>query len=355
MEKEDNGRLAWIDISKGVAMLLVLIGHCMRDGMRSASPVLDAVYRFVYIFHMAWFFWLSGYSYRLSRNRGKEPLKIAGRRLKSQFPYWILYTLFIFAVFSIAMMISPLRKVLADAGYVKLGIGEYFISALQCNNPWAYHLWFLLVLIIISVIVCIADSLAGDKHITEVSIALISIGIIGLALRDTISVGKWWRLYDYLSLYLPVFCLGIIMAEMKISDTLAWIWGALGLLYIVIRVAYFSDFSGNSLRVTGWERFAVYLAGDICLPGLMIMLGRIFEKGFFPITQFGKKFFNFLGKESLIIYLWHQPFCCAFLGMILYNKLHLPSLIVMAVCIATSLGVSVCIVTIKKRICSKKA
>ena len=350
MGKVDKGRLEWIDISKGVAMLLVLIGHCMRDGMRSASPVLDAVYRFVYIFHMAWFFWLSGYSYRLSRNRGKEPLKIAGKRLRSQFPYWILYTLFIFAVFSIAMLISPLRKVLADAGYVKLGIGEYLISALQCSNPWAYHLWFLLVLIIISVIVCIVDSLAGGKHITEVGIALISIGIVGLALRDTISVGKWWRLYDYLSLYLPVFCLGIIMAEMKISDTLAWIWGALGLLYIVIRVAFFSDFSGNSLRVTGWERFTVYLAGDICLPGLMVMLGKIFEKGFFPITQFGKKFFNFLGKESLIIYLWHQPFCCAFLGMILYNKLHLPALIVMVVCLVVSLCVSQVIVLIRNKL-----
>ena len=66
MEKEKNGRLVWIDISKGVAILLVLIGHSMRDEMRVAYPFLDALYRGIYIFHMTWFFWLAGYGYRLS-------------------------------------------------------------------------------------------------------------------------------------------------------------------------------------------------------------------------------------------------------------------------------------------------
>ena len=139
------------------------------------------------------------------------------------------------------------------------------------------------------------------------------------------------------------------MADMKISDTFAWIWGALGLAYVFIRVKYFSDFSGNSLRVAGWTRFAVYIAGDVLLPGIMVLLGKIFEKGIFPVSRYGRRFFGFLGRESLVIYLWHQPFCCAFLGTVLYSRLHLPVFPVMLICILTSLSVAVILVSFKKK------
>lgn len=333
MGNERNSRLNWIDISKGVAMLLVLIGHSMRDEMRMVSPILDYLYRGIYIFHMTWFFWLSGYSYALSRSRNREPLQIAKKRLKTQLPYWIFYTLFIFAVFEGATFVPKLANILSGAGYSRIAFSGYIIQALQANNPWAYHLWFLLVLIIISTIVCLADHFTKGKHLSSVCAVLIVLSLILLVLRDSLSLGQWWRLVNYISLYLPVFCIGILMKDMEVSDTVAWIWGLLGLAYIVIRVAYFSDFSGNSLRVEGWTRFAVYCAADILLPGLMVLLAKLFDK-----AKPGR-FFTFLGKESLYIYLFHQPFCCAFLGTVLYNKMHLPAIVVMLVCIAASLAV----------------
>lgn len=350
MENNKSRRLVWVDISKGVAMLLVLIGHSMQDGMRMASPVLDVLYRSIYLFHMTWFFWLSGYSYRLSEKNGSKPLQIARKRLTVQFPIWLLYSFFIFSVFSLTMNSPTLKELLAEGGFVKIKIGPYALSAIQANNPWSYHLWFLFVLIIITLIVSLADSISKGRNTKAVCIFLIAIGIVGLAIRDSLSLGKWWRLYDYLTLYLPVFCLGILMADMKIPDTVAWIWGTIGLIYIVFRVRYFSDFSGNSLRVAGWTRFAVYCVGDILLPGIMVALGKLFEKGLFPITKYGKRFFGFLGRETLVIYLWHQPFCCAFLGTVLYSRLHLPALAVMLICIAASLIVSKIIISFKKRL-----
>lgn len=350
MENTKTERIVWIDISKGVAILLVLLGHSMRDQMRMASPVLDILYRSIYIFHMTWFFWLAGYGYRLSKSRGRTPLQIAGKRLRKQLPYWIAYTLLIYAAFSLAMRNTYLNTILSDAGYSRTGFISYIFSTLLANNPWAYHLWFLWVLIIITTIVCLSDSLADGRYTTYVCIFLIAIGLAGLALRDNLTLGNWWLLFSYVSLYLPVFCLGILMADMKVSDKSAWVWGALGLVYIVVRVKYFSDFSGNSLRVSGWTRFSVYLAGDILLPGLMVLLGKVFEKGVLPFTESGKKNLIYLGKESLVIYLIHQPLCCAFLGTVLYKELRMPALAVMSICITVSLVLSIIAVRLKRKL-----
>ena len=325
-----------MDTAKGVAMLLVLVGHCMRDEMRLVSPALDYLYRGIYGFHMSWFFWLSGISYALSRAKGRPPLQIAARRLKTQFPYWLGYSLFIFLVFTAAMALPVVGGVLQGAGYETLPLIAYFKDAFLANNPWAYHLWFLYVLIV--------------KRSKAVWVGLIAVSLVGLALRDTVSVGQWWRLYDYLTLYLPLFCLGALMADWEVPDTAARLWGMAGLGYLIVRTAFFSGFSGNSVRVDGMARFALYLLADALLPGLMVWLKLIFTRYALPRTALGKSFIGFLGRESLAIYLWHQPFCCAFLGLVLYGRLGLPALVTMAVCFAASLGVSWAYVQLRDRL-----
>ncbi len=350
MRSQLSQRRAWMDTAKGVAMLLVLVGHCMRDEMRTASPALDYLYRGIYGFHMSWFFWLSGISYALSRAKGRPPLQIAARRLKQQFPYWLGYGLFIFLVFTVAMALPVVGNVLRDAGYEALSLGAYLREAFLANNPWAYHLWFLYVLILLTVIVSLCDAALGGKHSRAVWIGLMALSLIGLALRDTVSVGQWWRLYDYVTLYLPLFCLGALMAEWEVPDTAARLWGMAGLGYLIVRTAFFSGFSGNSVRVDGMARFALYLLADALLPGLMVWLKLIFTRFCLPRTALGKSFIGFLGRESLAVYLWHQPFCCAFLGLVLYGRLGLPALVTMAVCFAASLGVSWVYVQLRSRL-----
>ena len=341
MQKEQRSqRIAWLDLGKGFAMVLVLLGHSMRDEMRSASPALDLLYRVVYIFHMTYFFWMTGYTYRLSREKGHPPLQTAWRRLKKQIIPWLLYTLLIWAIFSAAVRLPGIGRVLADAGYAALPLGDYLLTALQANNPWAYHLWFLYVLMLLTATIALADAIFGGKHLRAVCVGLIALGIVGLAARGTLPLGEWWRLYDYFTLYLPVVCLGILMADLKVSDRLCGLWGGAGIAYIIVRALWFSGFSGNSLRTDSpVARLMLYLLADLLLPGVMLLLGRLFERGTLPRTTWGKRFLTFLGRESMLIYLVHQPFCCAFLGMILYGRLGLPTLPTMAVCFAVSLAV----------------
>ena len=71
----EKNRIEWVDFSKGVAMLLVVIAHTMQGGMYGSM-----VRGVIYSFHMPLFFILSGFTMRPSENIrsfGKKTLKSA--------------------------------------------------------------------------------------------------------------------------------------------------------------------------------------------------------------------------------------------------------------------------------------
>ncbi|EIL89655.1 MULTISPECIES: acyltransferase family protein [Rhodanobacter] len=55
----DPQRSSWIDNTKFILIALVVLGHCMEE-WRYKSPVVLAIYQFIYLFHMPAFIYLSG-------------------------------------------------------------------------------------------------------------------------------------------------------------------------------------------------------------------------------------------------------------------------------------------------------
>lgn len=53
MEYSEKKRIAWIDISKGIAILCTIVGHCIGK---------NKIGIFIFSFHMPLFFVLSGYT-----------------------------------------------------------------------------------------------------------------------------------------------------------------------------------------------------------------------------------------------------------------------------------------------------
>ena len=54
-----NNRILWVDIAKGIGILLVLIGHVSQNSYISS---------FIYSFHIPLFFIISGYLYKNKKN-----------------------------------------------------------------------------------------------------------------------------------------------------------------------------------------------------------------------------------------------------------------------------------------------
>ena len=53
-------RLDYLDMTKGLGMILVLVGHLQGDSIFTFSPYIQPLCAFIFSFHMPMFFFLSG-------------------------------------------------------------------------------------------------------------------------------------------------------------------------------------------------------------------------------------------------------------------------------------------------------
>lgn len=323
----EKQREIWIDIAKGSAILMVVLGHAIRDDMRIDSNILDYIYRCCYIFHMSFFMFLSGYTYQLGyrKNFAKENHFIKKKISRLLLP-WTLYTLFIYIFFSIAILIKPIKEILISAGCNAISFREYCLQSLQANNPFAFHLWFIYVLFVITVIVYLIDKYT--RQYAHWCFGAVIFMCFLMKWMDLSLLGNWNKVINYIIMYLPFFIFGKLFCAFRNhikNMKLIFILSILGVLYICIRAKYFSGFSGNTVVAkTHMVRMAVYYLAYILLPCVMIEIYFLLNKieSNFKMLQLLRR----LGRDSFYIYLFHQPFCCAFLGSVMYGKLNFPAM-----------------------------
>ena len=149
--QQSDKRIEYIDIAKGIGILLVIIGHAFRDEMRMENNLAEFVYQLVYFFHMPLFFVISGLTFGLSYWKyTKLPMQYIKRRVQTQFVPVLMYASVIYVCFLVAYQIPVIRQALSATGYRMYRYPEYLkLSALQ-NNPYAIHLWYLWILFIFS-------------------------------------------------------------------------------------------------------------------------------------------------------------------------------------------------------------
>lgn len=99
--KKKRERVDWIDSAKGIAILLVVVGHVGGGYTGNYSvpeyqELIDYVVWLIYTFHMPLFFCLSGYVYRLSNAKVSNHTEYKGLVIKKakklMIPYYICST-----------------------------------------------------------------------------------------------------------------------------------------------------------------------------------------------------------------------------------------------------------------------
>ena len=81
-------RIQWVDCTRGIAIILVILGHCLKAANSDAEFIGRAI---IFSFHMPLFFILSGMTTRYSENFGEFIRKVFRSAIKLLLPAVILY------------------------------------------------------------------------------------------------------------------------------------------------------------------------------------------------------------------------------------------------------------------------
>ena len=167
-------RLYYLDIAKGIGMILVLLGHLQDDTIFSFSPYILSLCSWIFSFHMALFFIISGMLMDIKKDNEKDIHIFIKKRFQSiMIPYFWFSLIYIFIVLY-SLLISkvvPLKTLFIQLWYV---LGMYGMNVL----------WFLPALFAAEILyVFITQRFKGNKSLFVIMI-LLAAAIVINSLRN---------------------------------------------------------------------------------------------------------------------------------------------------------------------------
>lgn len=162
-------RIKWVDTAKGIAIILVVVGHVVQSyhnvNQYTASTLFNFSGQFVYSFHMALFMMLSGMLFTMSYNgaiRGMGGVKTVANKLIA---YGVPYIVFSIVWWSFKMIFS---------GHVNstLTVEDLLLIPIF---PISF-MWFIYALLIMVIIQQLIGENFSKRHVAflQITIALLS-------------------------------------------------------------------------------------------------------------------------------------------------------------------------------------
>ncbi|TNF61093.1 MAG: acyltransferase [Rhodobacteraceae bacterium] len=282
-----NRRLEWIDLAKGVGIILVVIGHAGRGlesaGIAGGNDAIVVMDRLIYAFHMPLFFLLAGVTF------GMRPPADLGTALTARL--WpLLYTMMVWTYAFLAI-----RALAGD----RANAGKAWDDLLVWPLPPYEHMWFLWALILnIAVFTLLRGMLAprlGDVRFWAA--ALVATGAAGLVLVMPDSAAPFFA--PALAYGLP-FTLGALIGAAPIRS--APMPGTLALVAVLVFAA------GVWAVATHGALLSPVASGSVLslllLPALIFLSKRLAGG---PSVRC----LAYLGRISLAIFVTHTIFSAA--------------------------------------------
>ena len=274
-------RVKWLDTVKGVAIILVVIGHVCGSLYNSGLhelPVINSIKIFVNSFHMQLFFMISGYVFIYSYcDVTDRNIVIEKERINRQ----IVNLSLLYVIYEIV------RYIISNAFKSEVNIEVKPNRILMLPYKAIQEYWYIYVLVIIYLMMYFITSI----NVVHAMIVTFFFGLF-YAIADFISaVGfKEWTALKA-GYYIFFFCLGgLIYCAQKKKKTLLFrmtemIGSVLGLLYVL--------YIDNTNPIANF--FVSIVIADF-----------VFE--LFYNFKLENPFFSFIGENSLHIYLLHVYF-----------------------------------------------
>lgn len=147
-------RIEWLDRAKGLAIVLVVLGHALTTSIRNDSLIANHIYNWVYYFHMPLFMTLSGISYQIANNHylNKTIVTFIRKKPKRLILPYVVYVSLVYLVFFIANILPRVSNMVQNAGYGIITLKQFFIGMFLGDNLYCIHMWYLFALFILTLL-----------------------------------------------------------------------------------------------------------------------------------------------------------------------------------------------------------
>ncbi len=316
----ENNRIRWIDIARGIGIFLVTLIHASTSAIRDNNAGVNILYLFTVSSAVQLIMFLSGYTFGLNRLRySKMGFKgFAKKKAMSLMLPYLVYAVLIYLIFEIMSFAPGISGIMNKAGYGRMGLANFIIGLIIGNNSFSVHLWFLYVLFIYEIITFLLYEYNIDRLLLLIAVIT---GICGF-----------------------FFYLGFVNISLSLANGIAYfVYYVFG---IIASGKNFNRIVGTAAMIIWPAIFFVFLCfarhGQILYNALTIIIP------FMPCiaVQFLSRnigsgisdFLERLGVQSMVIYLFQQPFFGSALGTILYKTFHIPAWPSVFACIICSIG-----------------
>ena len=326
----EKQRVEWIDIAKGIVMLLVIVGHTMTTPIRYANKVNYDIYSLIYFFHMPLMFYLSGRTFGMFMNRNIEytPQMWFKKKWHTLMTPFVVYAVLVYFIFTVGNMVPGLASVLTKEGYGRQSVTHWLVGmiTMQGDDLYCIHLWFIYALFLMNIFSYFTTKYIKNNH----KVVLFVISYAFLCLRILFLDINYWGIINLFMKCYFWFVFGTYVDISKLVKTwIGRIWTVVGCAYAWF---FINNYGGYRDEIQSWCIPVVFGKGvfvsDVLLEvfkdvaDIGIMIGVISIAG--CLRGIVKRFFVYTGKNSYGIYLFHQPFFASGCGAILYSVVGLP-------------------------------
>lgn len=246
----------------------------------------------------------------------------------------ISYAAIMYIIFSIFSIIPGFKKMLGGGG---IGLIEYFLLTIAGENPYSVHLWYLLTTFLIVITCYVVLKISSKTHHNEM-IVLFALAFVLWNIRIIFGEDFCMTVKSYLK-YSIFFVFGMILNRKRIDIPTKYYLLLSGFSWVYIFI-----YSTDMIKTTMF--LYRYLKNALVLISCFVIISNFYDIARSVFCH--SKFIKYIGKNSMVFYLFHQPFC-AMLGIVLFEKIGLPGYSVCLLCFLGSIILSELVIRASKK------
>lgn len=196
-------RIKELDIAKGICILLMVIGH---------SGMPDALHRFIYAFHMPFFFFVSG----ITTNVSKSLFPYLQNKIKGLLVPFLIYDLIHFPSYALIYNRSAIEQFISEFNEGSFGSALWFVPILFMAHiiNWLVPRKKIVEFVAILVLSSISSILCIEKIILPYNLSVLGLGASFVVMGRLLSlegVNQMYMKFNDISKYLLIIIASMIV------------------------------------------------------------------------------------------------------------------------------------------------